>query len=335
MRRKRWLLGLCAFAMSVLLAACGEQTPDGNYNRLLIYEVYTGSATGGLQWVELYNNTNADINLSGYKLVSSKGELALSGKVATRPDSTKPGGRFVVATSAAPLITQAYNQQVEATGNTDTPKLPPSRFQEDKNLMGKLDPDNEVLVLKSGNDLIDQVGWGNVAANVKTRLSISNDINLNQSSPKGDNISLGRTPNGGVFPTGATPGIFTTHSTPSPGIGVAKPDTRYNFLLGSFTDVVAGVGGIILWAVFVLIAFIARRFQILAEQKTYWQWLLIAPVGIFIYDVILVWNYVTEKNITSTIATWSSFGPLFLSGLACLYVINIFRLVAKNILESE
>jgi hypothetical protein len=352
MRTKRWMLGLCAVALTFLLVACGEQTPDGKNDKLVIYEVFTGSASGGLQWVELYNNAAADINLQGWKLVTAKGEIALNGKVTGEVtgndpatgqprDPTKfPHGRFVVTTSAAPLIDLAFKEQQDAAADDAAraaiQKLPASRFQEDKTVLGKLDPDNDVIVLKDPSGaLVDQVGWGNVSQDVKNSLGITTDTNLGQSSPKGDNISLGRTPNGGVFPTGAPPGIFTIHSTPSPNIGVPKPDSRYNFFLGTFSDIIGAVGGLILWAVFILIALIARRFQVLAEQKTYWEWLIAAPVGIFIYDIILAWNYITEKNITSTIATWSSFGPLFLSGLACLYVINIFRLVAKNILESE
>jgi hypothetical protein len=209
-------------------------------------------------------------------------------------------------------------------------------FQVDNTLLGKLDPENDVVVLKNNKgELIDQVGWGNISADVKTRLSITNDVNLNQSSPKGNDISLGRTPNGGVFPSGGLPGSFTIHNTPSPGIGVPKPDSQYNIFLGTITDIIAGVGGLVLWLVFILIALIARRFQVLAEQKTYWEWLMAAPIGIALYDAILVWNYITEKNITAPLPTWSGFGFLFLSGVSCMYVINIFRLVAKNILESE
>lgn len=351
MRRKRWLAGVCFVGLSLLLAACGEQTPTNKLDQLVIYEVFTGSSSGGLQWVELYNNSDTNINLSGWKLVTSKGELALNGTV-TGPvpskdangqdqDPTKfPHGRFVITTSAASLIEDAYNLQVSAAADDAAKalirRLPTSRFQEDKSLMGKIDPDNDIIALKdpSGN-ITDQVGWGKVSDEMKSQVGLTSDINLNQSSPKSDNTSLGRTPNGGVFPTGAPPGLFTTHATPSPNIGVPKPDSRYNFFLGTFSDGVGVIGGIILWLVFILIALIARRFQVLAEQKTYWEWLMVAPIGIVIYDVILGWNYFTEKNITSAPATWGSFGPLFLSGLACLYVINIFRLVAKNILESE
>lgn len=338
MRSKRWILGLCAAAMTVLLAACGEYTPDNKIDKLLIYEVFTGSNAGSPQWVELYNNTDDEINLADYKLATGKGELALKGKLPGKPATGNQPRRFVVTSSTAPLIDQALNLQKDAAIPEDKDKvrpLPAAIFQEDKTLMGQLNPDADVIVLKKGGDVVDQVGWGNVTSDIKTRLNLSNDINLNVSSPKGDNVSLGRTPNGGVFPSGGNPGYFTLHNTPSPGIGVPKPDSRYNFFLGTVTDIIGGLGGLVLWAVFFLIALIARRFQVLAEQKTYWEWLMVAPVGILIYDLVLDWNYITEKNITSTIATWSAFGPLFLSGVACLYVINIFRLVAKNILESE
>jgi hypothetical protein len=341
MRSKRWILGLCAVALTVLLAACGEYTPDNKLDKLLIYEVFTGPATGGTQWIELYNNTDDEINLADYKLVTSEGEIPLKGKMAGKPadpKATQPR-RFVVTTSAISLINQAVTLLKDAAATQDAKDsvkpLPASFFQEDKTIMGQLNPDTDLIVLKKGDEVIDQVGWGNVPADVKTKIGVTNDIHMNQASPKGDNISLGRTPNGGVFPSGGAPGYFTLHSTPSPGIGVPKPDSRYNFFLGTVTDLIGGLGGIVLWLVFILIALIARRFQVLAEQKTYWEWLMIAPIGIFIYDVILGWNYYTEKNITSTLATWSAFGPLFLSGVACLYVINIFRLVAKNILESE
>jgi hypothetical protein len=337
MRSKRWLLGVWAVLLTVLLAACGEQTPDGNLDTLLIYEVYTGAAPGGLQWIELYNNSDEEIKLTGWKLVTSKGELALNGTMAGKPaDPAKPQPRrFVVTSSSAPLIEQAYAEQTDAAApDVKINRLPASMFQEDKTLMGKLDPENDVVVLKKGTDLIDQVGWGNLNPDVKAKLGITTDVNLNQSALKAE-VSLGRTPNGGVFPSGGLPGSFTIHNTPSPGIGVPKPDSRYNIFLGTITDIIAGIGGLVLWLVFILIALIARRFQVLAEQKTYWEWLMAAPIGIALYDAILVWNYITEKNITAPLPTWSGFGFLFLSGVSCMYVINIFRLVAKNILESE
>jgi len=340
LKKKDWLLAVCSLGLALLLAACGEQTPDGKLDKLVIFEVYTGSAVGNVQWVELYNNSDNDVNLAEYKLATSKGEVTLSGKMAGKPaDSTKnQPRRFVVTSNTNVLIEQAFSLAKEAAADENKDgvrKLPAASFQEDKTLMGKLDPDNDTLVLKRGSEVVDQVGWGNVTLDVRNKLGLSNDINLGQSSPKGDNISLGRTPNGGIFPSGASPGVFTLHSTPSPGIGVPKPDSRYNFLLGTLTDIIAGVGGLILWLVFILIALIARRFQVLAEQKTYWEWLMAAPIGIAIYDVILVWNYVTEKNLTAPLPSWTGFGMLFLSGVFCLYVINIFRLVAKNILESE
>ncbi|MEI6044430.1 MAG: lamin tail domain-containing protein [Chloroflexota bacterium] len=337
MRSKRWILGICVVILTSLLAACGEQTPDGSLDKLLLYEVYTNATQGGLQWVELYNNSDEEIKLTDWKLVTSKGEVTLNGTMAS-PAKAGPR-RFVVTNSIAPLIEKAYTLQTDAAATDEDrakiKRLPASLFQEDKTLMGKLDPENEVVVLKKGNEIVDQVGWGNITAELKNRLGITNDVHLNQSAPKGADISLGRTPNGGVFPSGGLPGYFTIHNTPSPGIGVPKPDSRYNFFLGTITDIIAGIGGLVIWLVFILIALIARRFQVLAEQKTFWEWLMAAPIGIAIYDVILVWNYITEKNLTAPLPSWTGFGFLFLSGVACLYVINIFRLVAKNILESE
>ncbi len=339
MRSKHWLLAVCAVALLVLLSACSEQSHDGKLDKLLISEIYTGATAGGTQWVELYNNTDDEINLAGWKLVTTKGEVALNGKMAAKPaDPTKAQPRrFVVTSNTASLIDQAYTAQVDAAIPVDqlkVNKLPPIFFQEDKTLMGKLDPKNEIILLKKGNEIIDQVGWGTVSDADKNRLGVVNTKNLEETAPDGNDRTLGRTPNGAVA-SGGPAGLFTVHNNPSPGIGVPKPTSRYNTFLGPVTDILTGIGGLILWLVFILIALIARRFQVLAEQKTYWEWLMAAPIGIAIYDAVVVYNYVTEGNLTAALPSWVAFGALFLSGLACLYVINIFRLVAKNILESE
>jgi Lamin Tail Domain len=338
-------LGLFALA----LAACGDSTPTGKTEQLLVNEVYTGEAAGGTQWIEFLNNTDAPLNLNGYVLETRYGRLDLGAAAGQR--STVVTGSLIVFSNSPQAVADATckilndsNRANPAIG-VDRP-CPPAPVQE-TTIIGRMNPDADILVLKNAQGVIvDQIGWGTTDAALKAQLGVTTDVNMGLRSPKGAQVSLGRTSYLGqrintIFqpdpapPGRIDPGEFTIHNTPLALVNLKPPSpASFHPFLRTVTDFIATIGAIVLWLVFVFIALVARRFQTLADQKTYWQYLMVAPIGIFIYAVIQVWNFVSFGRLID-FWSWPAFGALFLSGVACLYVINIFRLIAKNILEAE
>lgn len=325
MRAKKLALGLC-LGLVLLLAACGQYTPNNqNYYTPLVNEVYTSSQSGALQWVEIYNNGNdqnnqpSAVDLTSWTLASGEGQATLKGTI--------PVHGYLVVASDPTAFSQAFpNNKASVLDGSGA--------------LGNLDPHNDLVVLKdSTGNVIDQAGWGSPSQDAVNKAGPEGNFHLNLPAPAFDNKSLGRTPPPGNPVPAANPGQFTIHDDVSPG-GVVTPEPgKYDssFIWNQGSDFITFVGGILLWLAFVMIALIARRFQVLAEQKTFWEFLLAAPIGIFIYDIILIIAYSTNtaKGTLNDFQKWTSFPVLFLSGIACLWVINIFRIIAKNILEAE
>ena len=348
---------------ALLLSACGELTPtnDAGATQLVINEVFTGAKAGGVQWFELLNNTDDLIKLDGYTLDTPHGTLDLAALAATSDYYQKnkgiPKGGLLVFSNYPKTINDqmfklTFDNAKDATDADKTAKAalkPPPLGVEDRAVLGKLNPDSDVIVLKQNGGVIDQLGWGNPDANaIKSLGIIKTDINLNLPAAKSDNDSLGRTahfnqrpakdgPDGKPVPDPGhiNPGVFTVHNTPTPGANTTpRAKVTTDFFFGSFTDLITTLGSLLLWMTFVFIALVARRFETLSEQKTYWQYLAVAPVGILIYAVIQVQDFIRTGSL-SDFWSWPAFLALFISGAACVYVVNIFRLIAKNILQAE
>lgn len=343
--RKKWdkLVLIGTFLVLSLLAACGEVTPTNDVKQLLINEVYTNSVdseTSGIQWIELLNNSGTDLSLAGYKIETAYGSIDL-GTLAGAPITAGllPRARTVVVSNNPQLVNDTmYKLLQDAEPNEENkPKIarPPLPINENK-VMGKLNPQSDLVVLKaSDGTILDQVGWNNPEQALRTQLGVTTDINLGLGSPNNVDKSVGRTAQFGQTDFVINPGQFTIHNTPTPSTNTTpRTATSKGLFFTTFTDAVTTIGAILLWLAFVLIALVARRFETLSEQKTYWQYLMAAPVGILLYAIIQVQDFVRTGSL-SVFWSWPAFLFLFLSGLACLYVINIFRLIARNILEAE
>ncbi len=297
------LLALLAFTSSAAAAS-----PS-----VVINEVYAPvNDDASAQWVELYNRSSIPLLLDGWQLRTAQNEYPL-------PSVTiSPTGYLLVAFSRA--------------GVTSHFTLPAAAVIADLGLpAGTLQPNADLLALVSPAGLIvDQMNWGQPSNSWK-------NYNSSLWSPGIDPLadptkSIGRTWTTEGKDTDS-PSDFTVHDPPSPG-GRSPFAKDPSSLLGTPTDITSWIAGLLLWLGFVLAAFIARRFQALSGQRTYWQALLIAPSGIVIYTIIQGLAYAQGRAMNDS-EKWTGFTILFLSAVLCFYVIAIFSQIAKRYLEAS
>ncbi len=345
--RKRIASTLALTALlAVLLAACGELTPSGKVDGFLINEVYTGTSAGTLQWVEILANgqgkdDDSTLDLRGVTLNTAKGSVdlgTLKGVVFLPPlaGRTPPGPKFAPLQAGTPVPAGAYIV-VASNPAAFAATYPASKVValDGSAVLGSLDPKDDALTLRSGDDLLDQIGWGSPNAETLNKIKSGGDVNMKlPAAGIGEPAkTLGRTPPSGPTRDSGKPGAFSIHDTVTPGGTVARPD-KYNFLLNEITNLITIVGGLSLYLVFIMIAVVARRFETLAQQRTYWQLLLAAPTGILIYDVVTIISFILNGQLVDPYRI-IGFAALFLSGIACLAIINVFRNIAKDILASQ
>ncbi|MBN1485508.1 MAG: lamin tail domain-containing protein [Chloroflexia bacterium] len=131
-----------------------------------------------------------------------------------------------------------------------------------------------------------------------------------------------------------SPGDFIRQPFPSPAsVNVPASTRAAQLLFIDWTNAVSFAGGIILWVAFVYIALIARRFEALTQQRTYWQAMLVSPVGILIYNIVQAYGFLTRGSMTPGEQRFS-FLVLFFSALACTALVYVFRRRAQRILEG-
>lgn len=117
-------------------------------------------------------------------------------------------------------------------------------------------------------------------------------------------------------------------------------------LLFDITNYVSLMAGFLLWGAFILIGLIAKRFEMLTGQRSFWIAMIIAPIGIVIYNAIQSYAFFTvgamstcrppEGGISLTFSGcqqgWA-FTALFISAAAMAYVVYRFYGIARRILE--
>jgi len=155
---------------------------------------------------------------------------------------------------------------------------------------------------------------------------------LDRDHANGDPLlkSVGRVPDGRDTDSATD---FVVRDSPSPGGKLPAPRLNDTDLRKRPTDYISVVAGVLLWIGFVMVALIARRFQNLSGQNTYWQALLIAPVGILIYTWIQAAAFFDHNAMTDQ-EKWIGFLILLLSAVLCIYVISVFRRIAGRYLEG-
>lgn len=196
----------------------------------------------------------------------------------------------------------------------------------------KADSDAVILRGVDGNQL-DSVHWGPQPAK-----SPIIDWKQTAVSPPAPGASLVRNPQGldsdtqkDWRPARPTP---NSQSPASLSVGLYR-------LLFDITNYVSLIAGFLLWGSFILIGLIAKRFEMLTGQRSFWIAMIVAPIGIVIYNAIQSYAFFTAGAMTEckTGLSFSAcqqgwgFTPLLISGLAMIFVVYRFYGIARRILE--
>jgi hypothetical protein len=287
---------------------------------VVINEVYPALLPGtpaSPQWVELYNRTGQWQPLDGWWL-----ETVAGNPVRLPPLNLAPYGYAIVAASTA-QFQAAYPGYLGIVTSPDA--------------WGEIDRANGFVVLRNADGAaVDQVNWGDPAqfappADVKMeKASIPPGVGwlFKEGKLQADH-SMERRPVGMDRDIAAD---WVRQPFPSPGTVNQPSATRAaQALFIDWTNAASFAGGLLLWIAFVFVALIARRFQALTQQRTYWQAMLVAPIGILVYNIIQGLAFLAHGSMNDA-EKWWGFVILFVSAVMCTVLVFVFRQRAKSIL---
>lgn len=182
-----------------------------------------------------------------------------------------------------------------------------------------------VILRGPDNNQIDSVNWGPAP---ETKNPIAEWKKDAVGAPK-PGSALVRNPQG--FDSDSAQDWRAARPTPNAGSPVSLSVGTYR-LLFDITNYVSLIGGFLLWGAFILIGLIAKRFEMLTGQRSFWSAMIVAPIGIVVYNSIQSYAFFTAGAMTVKQQTWA-FSALFLSAVAMAYVVYRFYSIARRILE--
>jgi len=94
--------------------------------------------------------------------------------------------------------------------------------------------------------------------------------------------------------------------------------TTQHFIFVNFTSFVAILGGLALWAGFILMGLISRRFEQTYGIVTHWLFQIVAPAGVFTYLVMQSIASLRHQNM-GPIELWTGYTLLFWSAILCFW----------------
>lgn len=289
---------------------------------VVINEVYLGfleDAPSSHQWIELFNRTKEWQTLEGWSV-----EVGTGARLALPRTVLAPHGYAIVAAS-------------EQEFRADFGEFPGLVINPAGSWRG-LDRQNDFVVLRNPQGkAIDAVNWG-AGTGGPEDVELWKDARPAPGAPWMivDGVvkvehSYERRPSG---LDRDTPADFIGQPFPSPGTVNAPSAPRSDHrLLQDWTNAASYAGGILLWVGFVYIALVARRFEALTQQRTFWQAMLFAPSGILIYNLVQAYGFQKRGRMLPG-EQWWSFLILFVSGIGCAALVYIFRERAERILED-
>jgi len=101
-------------------------------------------------------------------------------------------------------------------------------------------------------------------------------------------------------------------------------------LWSSLSSVLTILGTIVLWITFMIMGFIARKYELVLHKQTDWQFMVIAPSGILLYSLISAYAFLLKGSIKmNTIETWIAYSLFALSAILTLMGVYKFHNVVN------
>ena len=200
---------------------------------------------------------------------------------------------------------------------------------------GSWRPEGDAAMLRgpAGAD-VDAIGWGALGT---TGLPLATDQQVRPG------VALVRNPQG--FDSNSAQDFVEAPPTPGGPSPASLSPALYRVLFDA-TNYVSLSAGFLLWGALVLIGLVARRFELLTGERTFWTIMMAEPIGIVIYNVIQAHAFF-QRGIMTTCRTpaggWTlqfaqceqgwAFTALFASAVAMVYIVSRFHAIARRLLE--
>lgn len=193
---------------------------------------------------------------------------------------------------------------------------------------------SDAVILRGvDSNQLDAVQWG--PAPVKSPIIGWEKTALKPPAP---GVALVRNPQG--LDSDTQKDWRATRPTPN-GASPASLSIGLYRVLFDVTNYLSLIAGFLLWGAFILIGLIAKRFEMLTGQRAFWSAMIIAPIGIVVYNAIQSYAFFTAGAMTECKTGLSfsacqqgwAFTPLLISSLAMIFVVYRFYGIARRILE--
>ena len=237
-------------------------------------------------------------------------------------------------TSDAPIAVDGWTiSTLSGTVETLSGSVAPQQYLVVKTPSAWSAAGDAVLLQDAGRKLIDDLHWGTPPA--KSPLAAWAQT---AARPPAADASLVRNPQG--FDSDTSKDWLAARPTPNRQSPASLNRGMYRMLF-DVTNYVSLIAGFLLWGSFILIGLIAKRFEMLTGQRSFWSAMIIAPIGIVIYNGVQSYAFFTAGKMTecktglgfAACQQGWAFVPLFISAVAMAYVVYHFYGIARRILE--
>ncbi|NIA22552.1 MAG: hypothetical protein GWP03_00020 [Proteobacteria bacterium] len=97
----------------------------------------------------------------------------------------------------------------------------------------------------------------------------------------------------------------------------------------NISSLLAILGTLVLWITFIIMGFIARKYETVLHKETDWQFMVIAPSGLLFYALVSAYAFIFTGSIKmNSIETWVAYSFFGISAvLTLLGVYKFYKVV--------
>ena len=101
-------------------------------------------------------------------------------------------------------------------------------------------------------------------------------------------------------------------------------------LWSNISSILTILGTIVLWITFMIMGFIARKYETVLHKETDWQFMVIAPSGLLLYALISAYAFIFTGNIKMNgVETWVAYSLFGISAILTLFGVYKFYKVVN------